>query len=112
MFCANCGREIPDDVKFCNFCGSAVIPQKSESSPEQKEVPVQPLPTAPGTEKQGYENMEQQVQQAKKASWKDKIRHTLTIILLWAVIIVLAVLIIVLVRLILGSGILASSAVK
>ncbi len=24
MYCNNCGKEIPDNSKFCNFCGSKI----------------------------------------------------------------------------------------
>ena len=27
MYCSNCGRKIPDDAKFCSYCG-AKGPQK------------------------------------------------------------------------------------
>lgn len=29
MKCKNCGKEIPDDSKFCTFCGDKIIRQQS-----------------------------------------------------------------------------------
>lgn len=29
MKCKNCGKEIPDDSKFCTFCGGKIIKQQS-----------------------------------------------------------------------------------
>lgn len=29
MKCKNCGKEIPDDFKFCTFCGGKIIKQQS-----------------------------------------------------------------------------------
>ena len=26
MFCSKCGKEIPDDSKFCTFCGNTILP--------------------------------------------------------------------------------------
>lgn len=51
MFCTNCGKEIIDTAKFCNFCGSPVrnvivrAPANSDvtSEPTQS-VPVQDIP--------------------------------------------------------------------
>lgn len=42
MFCTNCGREIIDTAKFCNFCG---LPVKNlaASVPVQPVQPVQPI---------------------------------------------------------------------
>lgn len=34
MFCAKCGKEIPDDSVFCPFCGSSIV-QKKEEQQEQ-----------------------------------------------------------------------------
>lgn len=25
MFCTNCGKEIPDESKFCKYCGNRII---------------------------------------------------------------------------------------
>ncbi|MBQ7344372.1 MAG: zinc ribbon domain-containing protein [Clostridia bacterium] len=41
MFCKNCGKEIADDSKFCNFCGSeqqstTSISEKTSSTEEEK----------------------------------------------------------------------------
>lgn len=36
MYCSNCGKEIPDDSKFCPKCGSSVEPAERQSAPDQK----------------------------------------------------------------------------
>lgn len=40
MFCTNCGKEIIDTAKFCNFCGAHIAAS----------VPVQPVQTAQQTQ--------------------------------------------------------------
>lgn len=50
MFCTNCGKEIIDTAKFCNFCGSPIL-NAAASVPVQPVSPVSPTPTvqpAPG----------------------------------------------------------------
>jgi uncharacterized membrane protein YvbJ len=34
MYCNNCGKQIPDNSKFCNYCGSKIgfLPTDSEKS--------------------------------------------------------------------------------
>lgn len=44
MFCSNCGNQIPDQSKFCNFCGA----QQGNVQP-----PVQSSPPAPQREAEG-----------------------------------------------------------
>lgn len=36
MFCRNCGREIPENVKFCNYCGTS---QNNSSAPDMQADP-------------------------------------------------------------------------
>lgn len=36
MFCANCGQQIPDNIKFCPFCGAPVV----TAQPSQPSQPV------------------------------------------------------------------------
>jgi len=40
MFCTNCGKEIIDTAKFCNFCGSPILNAAAS-------VPVSPVTPAP-----------------------------------------------------------------
>lgn len=43
MFCTNCGRKIPDDMRFCTFCGTPTRRAASEASaPASVETPVAP----------------------------------------------------------------------
>lgn len=41
MKCKNCGKEIPDDAKFCGFCGT---PVEIEADQVEKEAPVKEAP--------------------------------------------------------------------
>lgn len=43
MFCTNCGKEIIDTAKFCNFCGMPVK-NMAASVPVTPIEPVQPVP--------------------------------------------------------------------
>ncbi len=38
MFCQNCGKEISDQAKFCNYCGAKVAIAQTQTAPKQ---PVQ-----------------------------------------------------------------------
>lgn len=44
MFCSNCGKELPDNAKFCSACGASagMLTQAPEPQPE----PPQPEPKA------------------------------------------------------------------
>lgn len=45
MFCRQCGKELPDGVKFCPACGAEVKPAQEAPKPE----PMQPVDEAPNT---------------------------------------------------------------
>lgn len=48
MFCKNCGNELPDDVKFCNKCGTSIDGAKKteeKKKVEDKTVKYQIRPT-------------------------------------------------------------------
>lgn len=45
MFCRQCGKELPDGVKFCPACGAEVNPAQEAPKPE----PMQPVDEAPNT---------------------------------------------------------------
>ncbi len=40
MYCTKCGSEIPDDAKFCTFCG-----ETTDYSTRRQIQPIQPAPT-------------------------------------------------------------------
>lgn len=43
MFCTNCGKKIPDNMRFCTFCGTPTRRAASEASaPASVETPVAP----------------------------------------------------------------------
>lgn len=46
MFCLNCGREMPDNMRFCENCGAAMVP------PSQMPVETQPQDPIPPTKKE------------------------------------------------------------
>lgn len=49
MFCANCGKQVPDGAKFCGGCGSPVAGSPAAAAPSQPTpatTPAQPAPTA------------------------------------------------------------------
>lgn len=54
MFCRNCGKEIPNNTNFCNYCGAAQNNSSSQNMQanhqvygEQSTVHSQPVNTAP-----------------------------------------------------------------
>lgn len=48
MFCRNCGKELPDSVKFCSGCGAPVAPETTIPGAEPPQPPVEetPVPSA------------------------------------------------------------------
>ncbi len=53
MFCTNCGKQMPDDARFCPACGKAVLTDTIIKE-EKKPAPVQeadPAPVAKGKKK-------------------------------------------------------------
>ena len=48
MFCANCGKEIPDNLKFCPACGAAIVRLDDNTQVSEPELTqsVQPTVTA------------------------------------------------------------------
>lgn len=37
MFCKNCGKQIPDNTKFCNYCGAQQVTDNNmNSAPNQQ----------------------------------------------------------------------------
>ena len=50
MYCSKCGKEISDQAKFCNYCGT----QMNDSQPERPQQTAAPKqPTAPKAKKKG-----------------------------------------------------------
>lgn len=52
MFCKNCGKELANDVKFCDACGATVAAETAapvQQAPVQQ-VPVQQVPVQPGAQ--------------------------------------------------------------
>lgn len=44
MFCTHCGKELPDDARFCTGCGNAVTPA---NTPQQSSAPAEAKTPAP-----------------------------------------------------------------
>jgi len=32
MFCAKCGKQLPDDARFCNRCGEEIVAQPPQAT--------------------------------------------------------------------------------
>jgi len=62
-YCSNCGEEVPDDVKFCIYCGARIDikERKAEQVPVQPQPQVKPQPTTP------YEKKEPPVHKKQKS---------------------------------------------
>lgn len=43
MLCKQCGREVPDQVKFCRYCGTQLAPIVADPDPIPEPVPVPPV---------------------------------------------------------------------
>ena len=41
MFCRNCGKEIPDGVRFCNHCGAS----QEAGTPQNDQTPPSSIPS-------------------------------------------------------------------
>ena len=52
MFCTNCGKQLPDDVKFCTACGAPVakITPRAEELAETEPSPVENAPVGAESE--------------------------------------------------------------
>lgn len=74
MFCSNCGKEISDQARFCNYCGSKVEIAQPQAAPVEPQQPVQPVQPA------------QAAQPSKPAKPKGKLgKRLLSIVLVVAV---------------------------
>lgn len=48
MYCSRCGKQIPDQSRFCSYCGAQVYgPQTTQTSQQPRETPVQQRPATP-----------------------------------------------------------------
>lgn len=125
MFCINCGKEIPDGIKFCNYCGVAVRQSKSApSQPEfegimddadltlpndmQKSIVQQATFQQPSGSQQAEPPIDSQKEDLNEGG-KKKALHILAIICLLLIIIALIGGIAILVKLIWDMGILGVS---
>lgn len=69
MFCTNCGKEIPENVKFCNYCGTAQnneSAQNTQSNPrtygqQQSATHSEPVHTAPHSSNSKKNNTKKKV---------------------------------------------------
>ena len=46
MFCSNCGKEIPNEAKFCTDCGAKVAAPQSSSEEASSDIEAKPLDDA------------------------------------------------------------------
>ena len=49
MFCTRCGKQIPDDAKFCTFCGFNLTQNNAEVAPVENDLPEKPAQQVPTT---------------------------------------------------------------
>lgn len=63
MFCHNCGKQIPDGIKFCNYCGAA---QEGDQSAPASAAP----PPVPPVQPQSTSWQAQPQQAPQQASWQ------------------------------------------
>ncbi len=61
MFCEKCGKEIPDDSKFCRYCGNSVVPSDDHENYENTAVSTDAhenyeSDTTPSDAHENYEN--------------------------------------------------------
>lgn len=47
MFCHNCGKQIPDDTRFCHYCGAAQDEVQGAPEPAAQPIPSQPISNQP-----------------------------------------------------------------
>ncbi len=55
MFCTNCGKQIPEDARFCPACGTPVLTDtiiKEEKKPEPAKA-AEPEPITKGKKQKG-----------------------------------------------------------
>lgn len=83
MFCQNCGRQIPDNAKFCNHCGAAQGVQEDTLSQNTKQNGRSSAQTQQHIQ-QPYESNRKRAASASKLSMHDKIVATLVVGLMFA----------------------------
>ena len=59
MFCQNCGKQIPENAKFCNYCGAVQMNGSSQNiqqgtQPHTEQPPLRPHPQSRSQQRQPY----------------------------------------------------------
>jgi hypothetical protein len=56
MFCPQCGKQVPDGARFCNFCGATIAssPQADPTAAAAIESQPAPAPVGPGASPAGF----------------------------------------------------------
>lgn len=60
MFCTKCGKELPDDSKFCIYCGTPITQQKAaaaETVKKQTAAAGTPVKKEPKNYSSGFQNV-------------------------------------------------------
>ena len=47
MYCKNCGKDNPDNSRFCSSCGFMLVPQEKSDESAPQAVPVKTTSAAP-----------------------------------------------------------------
>ena len=73
MYCKNCGSPIPDDSKFCTYCGTSVPPMTQQIPPSQNPTANQQAPKSTITSQPAPQNQFPQQVNPQPASIKTKL---------------------------------------
>lgn len=85
MFCQNCGRQIPDNAKFCNHCGAAQGVQEDTFSQNTKQSGRSSAQSQQQHIQQTYAPNKKRAASASKSSVREKIKTVLEVAAILAV---------------------------
>lgn len=74
MYCPNCGNQIAEDTRFCNFCGTPMGQAKSQSKPQPQPQP-KPEPQ-PESKPQQPQNPQYYTVPLEEAPSRHPLKHT------------------------------------
>lgn len=89
MFCQNCGRQIPDHAKFCNYCGSVQKVRENTFSQNAKQNGRSSAQSQQQRTQQSYVSNRQKAASASKSSVREKIKAVLEVAAILAVAVII-----------------------